>query len=65
MAPSLYPPGCAETLPRTPHYPTQTLTKWILSRDPTLVARCLEYWLRRVNMDIRMLDEAEIVTRNA
>ncbi|GAA98029.1 uncharacterized protein L969DRAFT_93351 [Mixia osmundae IAM 14324] len=50
---------------RTPHYTHRTLTRWYTDDSPAHTARVLQYWLRRASIDIELLDEAEIISRNA
>ncbi|GAA6061348.1 hypothetical protein JCM10212_004829 [Sporobolomyces blumeae] len=49
---------------RTPHYSFETLTDWYKSGEPQKVARVLRYWRNRVEMNIEMLDAAEIIDQN-
>lgn len=49
----------------TPHYPTENLTTWYSDGIPEHTHRVFSYFLNRVEMDVEMLDEAEVVSRNA
>ncbi|GAA5949875.1 hypothetical protein JCM3765_007720 [Sporobolomyces pararoseus] len=49
---------------RTPHYPFAQLTEWYQSGEPSKMARVLGYWRNRVEMDIEMLEAAEIIDQN-
>ncbi|GAA6052660.1 hypothetical protein JCM3770_003916 [Rhodotorula araucariae] len=49
---------------RTPHFSYQTLTEWYTSGDPSKMARVFAYWRNRVEMDIEMLDAAEVVEQS-
>ncbi|SGY31587.1 BQ5605_C002g01244 [Microbotryum silenes-dioicae] len=49
---------------RTPHFSHKTLTKWYTSGNPRYIAKVLEYWRNRVEMDIEMLEAAEIIEQN-
>ncbi|SCV68725.1 BQ2448_846 [Microbotryum intermedium] len=49
---------------RTPHFSHKTLTKWYTSGNPRYVAKVVEYWRNRVEMDIEMLEAAEIIEQN-
>lgn len=50
---------------RVPRFSYATLTNWYTSAMPHLVARVLQYHLMKVQLVIDLLDEAEIVSRNA
>ncbi|KAH8925504.1 hypothetical protein BT69DRAFT_1318197 [Atractiella rhizophila] len=50
---------------RVPKYSYAHLTQWYHSEEMEKVMRVFDYYLQKVNMVIEMLDEAEIVTRNA
>ncbi|BGP44636.1 DNA polymerase zeta [Rhodotorula kratochvilovae] len=49
---------------RTPHFSYKTLTEWYTSGDPSNMARVFAYWRNRVEMDIEMLDAAEVVEQS-
>ncbi|GAA5923255.1 DNA-directed DNA polymerase [Sporobolomyces koalae] len=49
---------------RTPHFSFAKLTEWYQSGDPAKLCRVLQYWRNRVEMDIEMLDAAEIIDQN-
>jgi DNA polymerase zeta len=50
---------------RFPHYSPWTLTEWFRSKYPEHVTRLLNYFIDKVNMYVEMMDQAEIVTKNA
>lgn len=47
---------------RVPHYSAQTLTQWMASSSMADVAQVYNYWLRRVELDVELLDEAELIS---
>ena len=49
---------------RTPRYSFAQLTEWYQSGEPSKMARVLSYWRNRVEMDIEMLEAAEIIDQN-
>ncbi|GAA5992097.1 hypothetical protein JCM10908_000742 [Rhodotorula pacifica] len=49
---------------RTPRWSHRTLSDWYTSEDPAKVARVFNYYRNRVEMDIEMLDAAEIVDQS-
>ncbi|GAA5897069.1 hypothetical protein JCM5296_004286 [Sporobolomyces johnsonii] len=49
---------------RTPHYSFAKLTEWFTSDSPRDFARVLAYWRNRVEMDVEMLEAAEIIEQN-
>ncbi|GAA6018210.1 hypothetical protein JCM11491_005634 [Sporobolomyces phaffii] len=49
---------------RTPHFSFEKLTEWYTSGDPAKLARVLRYWRNRVEMNVEMLDAAEIIDQN-
>ncbi|GAA5859597.1 hypothetical protein JCM8547_006156 [Rhodosporidiobolus lusitaniae] len=46
---------------RTPNLSYKTLTEWFKSGDPALMSRVIQYWRNRVEIDIELLDAAEVV----
>lgn len=48
---------------RVPHFSSETLSKWYTSGVPHQVARVFEYWRDRVEMDVEMLDEGEVISQ--
>ncbi|KAG8872386.1 DNA polymerase zeta [Tulasnella sp. 331] len=50
---------------RIPEYSTETLTKWFTSDIPERTARVLDYIGDRTRMVLEILDEAQVVTKNA
>ncbi|GAA5888955.1 hypothetical protein JCM16303_004683 [Sporobolomyces ruberrimus] len=49
---------------RTPHFSFAKLTEWFKSGDVVKKSRVLRYWRNRVEMNIEMLDAAEIIDQN-
>ncbi|GAA5965048.1 hypothetical protein JCM8115_005696 [Rhodotorula mucilaginosa] len=49
---------------RTPRWSHRILSDWYTSDDPAKVARVFNYYRNRVEMDIEMLDAAEIVDQS-
>ncbi|GAA5899314.1 DNA-directed DNA polymerase [Sporobolomyces salmoneus] len=49
---------------RTPHFSFAKLTEWYKSGDPSKMARVLGYWRNRVEMNVEMLEAAEIIDQN-
>ncbi|GAA5866905.1 hypothetical protein JCM3774_004599 [Rhodotorula dairenensis] len=49
---------------RTPRWTHRTLSDWYTSDDPAKIARVFAYYRNRVEMDIEMLDAAEIVDQS-
>ncbi|GAA5838346.1 hypothetical protein JCM9279_003213 [Rhodotorula babjevae] len=49
---------------RTPHFSYETLTGWYTSDDVANMARVVEYWRNRVEMDVEMLDAAEVIEQS-
>lgn len=50
---------------RIPHYSAETLTKWFKSDTPGFTAKVLEYFTDRTALVLEIIDEAQIVTKNA
>lgn len=48
---------------RTPHFSHETLTKWWGSKHHFKRADVFKYWFRRVQMNIDLLDESEIIAQ--
>lgn len=48
---------------RIPHFSFETLSKWYTSGVPHQVARVFEYWCDRVEMDVEMLEEGEVISQ--
>ncbi|GAA6006501.1 hypothetical protein JCM10207_004954 [Rhodosporidiobolus poonsookiae] len=49
---------------RTPHLSFKTLTEWYKSDDPAKFSRVFEYWRNRTEMNIEMIDAAEVIDQN-
>ncbi|GAA5834931.1 hypothetical protein JCM11251_002064 [Rhodosporidiobolus azoricus] len=49
---------------RTVHWSYRTLTEWYTSGDCSLVSRVVQYWRNRCEMNIEMLDAAEVIEQN-
>lgn len=47
---------------RTPHYPIASLNEWMEKGNITQKAFVCRYWLARVEMDVELLDESEIIS---
>ncbi|KAI4154482.1 MAG: hypothetical protein LQ341_000334 [Variospora aurantia] len=50
---------------RIPHYPYRDLTEWYSSGKPKDLARVLDYYLSRVQIDIEILEQNELVPRTS
>ncbi|KAG8995718.1 DNA polymerase zeta [Tulasnella sp. JGI-2019a] len=50
---------------RIPEYSTETLTRWFNSDTPGVTARVLDHFIDRTTMVLEILDEAQVVTKNA
>lgn len=50
---------------RIPHYSFADLTKWYQSKNPRDLGKVIEYFSRRVELDIRILDANELVPRTS
>ena len=50
---------------RIPHYPCQDLTAWYRSDRPRDLARAIDYYVSRVQLDLEILDENELVPRTS
>ncbi|KAL8975207.1 MAG: hypothetical protein Q9197_000558 [Variospora fuerteventurae] len=50
---------------RIPHYPYRDLTEWYSSAKPKDLVRALDYYLSRVQLDIEILGQNELVPRTS
>ncbi|KAF2839045.1 hypothetical protein M501DRAFT_1057352 [Patellaria atrata CBS 101060] len=50
---------------RIPHYPFNDLTKWYKSSRPRDLAKLLDYFLSRVQLDLEILEVNELVARTS
>ena len=50
---------------RIPHYPFQDLTYWYSNGKPKDLARVLDYYISRVQLDLEILDQNELVPRTS
>ncbi|KAL8854901.1 MAG: hypothetical protein Q9221_000408 [Calogaya cf. arnoldii] len=50
---------------RVPHYPYQDLTKWYTSDIPKDLARVVDYYVSRVQLDLEILEQNELVPRTS
>ncbi|CAL8576216.1 DNA polymerase zeta [Xanthoria parietina] len=50
---------------RVPHYPYQDLTKWYTSDKPKDLARVVDYYVSRVQLDLEILEQNELVPRTS
>ncbi|KAI4171127.1 MAG: hypothetical protein LQ343_004463 [Gyalolechia ehrenbergii] len=50
---------------RVPHYPYQDLTKWYVSGKPKDLARVVDYYVSRVQLDLEILEQNELVPRTS
>lgn len=48
---------------RTPKFSFETLTAWWNTKVPHQVARVFAYWINRVEMDVELLEEAEVISQ--
>ncbi|GEM06150.1 DNA polymerase zeta subunit [Rhodotorula toruloides] len=46
---------------RTSHWSFRVLTEWYTSDDPAKIAKVFQYWRNRVEMNVEMIDAAEVV----
>jgi len=53
------------SLSSIPNYSAETLTTWFRSDIPSQTARVVEYFMDRTAMVLEILDEAEVITKNA
>ncbi|KAL8873361.1 MAG: hypothetical protein Q9174_001163 [Haloplaca sp. 1 TL-2023] len=50
---------------RVPHYPYQDLTRWYSSGKPKDLARVLDYYISRVQLDLEILEQNELIPRTS
>ncbi|KAL8807379.1 MAG: hypothetical protein Q9182_000718 [Xanthomendoza sp. 2 TL-2023] len=50
---------------RVPHYPYQELTRWYTSDNPKELARVVDYYVSRVQLDLEILEQNELVPRTS
>ena len=50
---------------RIPHYSFQDLTFWYRSRKPKDLARVVDYYVSRVQLDLEILDQNELIPRTS
>ena len=50
---------------RIPHYPFVDLTKWYKSKNPRDLAKVIDYFTSRVQIDLEILDANELVPRTS
>lgn len=50
---------------RIPHYSHQTLSNWYTNGRHRDLAKCLRYYITRTKMDIRILEENELIPRTS
>lgn len=50
---------------RVPHYSYQDLTSWYSSRKPKDLAKVIYYYICRVQLDLEILEQNELVTRTS
>lgn len=50
---------------RIPHYTFQDLTKWYKSDKPRELARCIQYFLSRVRINLEILEANDLVARTS
>lgn len=50
---------------RIPHYPFATLTKWFRSEKPRDLAKALDYFITRTQLDLEILDANELIPRTS
>ena len=50
---------------RIPHYSFHDLTRWYKSASPQDLSKALEYYLNRVQLDLRILDANELIARTS
>ena len=50
---------------RTPHYPYRDLTEWYRSGKPKDLARVINYYVSRVQLDLEILEQNELVPRTS
>lgn len=47
---------------RTPHFSQQTLYSWMIDGVVSHLAHTFKYWLSRVEMDLALIEDAEVIT---
>lgn len=50
---------------RVPHYPYRDLTEWYVSGKPKDLARLIDYYVSRVQLDLEILEQNELVARTS
>ena len=50
---------------RVPHYSYHDLTSWYSSRKPKDLAKVIDYYISRVQLDLEILEQNELVTRTS
>ena len=50
---------------RIPHYSFKSLTQWYKSSTPRDLAKCIDYYLSRVQMNLEILDANELIPRTS
>lgn len=50
---------------RVPHYPYRDLTEWYTSGKPKDLARVVDYYVARVQLDLEILEQNELVPRTS
>jgi hypothetical protein len=50
---------------RVPYYTAETLTTWFKSTVPGQTSRVIDYFMDRTAMVLEILDEADVITKNA
>lgn len=50
---------------RIPHYSFRDLSDWYQGQAPRNLAKCLEYYLARVQLDVEILDANELIPRTS
>ncbi|KKZ64515.1 DNA polymerase zeta subunit [[Emmonsia] crescens] len=50
---------------RIPHYAFQDLTKWFTSKKPRDIAKVINYFVSRVQLDLKIIESNELVSRTS
>ncbi|OJD18693.1 hypothetical protein AJ78_01308 [Emergomyces pasteurianus Ep9510] len=50
---------------RIPHYTFQDLTKWFTSKKPRDIAKVINYFVSRAQLDLRIIESNELVSRTS
>ena len=50
---------------RIPHYPYRDLTRWYKSAKPHDLAKVLDYYISRVQLDLKILEQNELIPRTS